>query len=413
MISETVKNFFLQLKDVFLNYNFLSDTLDILVVAIIVYVVIVQMRKTQAIQVVKGIVLVAIMYAVVTILGMNTSTYLFSKLFSDILIIFVILFSAEIRQALELLGKRRFGNRFSFFEQSEESVNVDMINCVCRACGAMGRNKVGSLILIQRDTLLGDYMKQSVPIDAQITFETLCSIFYPKAPLHDGAVILKDGRIVAARCVVPLKNDREIVENVGTRHRAALEASLNSDAIAVVTSEETGTISIAVDGQLIRGFTDSQLREELGKYLLSDSDKKKTPKDLFAKRKKTDTSVGEFSAENKTESAKEEKKPEKKKKEKEKAKKEKKTEKDEKFSSSENSSPVSEPELNKMTEAAAGEEHASSPEQSAAAENTAQTANAKNTAENAANSENSESSEKGKTEETADGEQTKEESGND
>lgn len=289
MISETIKNFFLQLKDVFLNFNFFSDTLDILVVALIVYVVIVQMRKTQAIQVVKGIVLVAVMYAIVSILGMNTSTYLFSKLFSDILIIFVILFSAEIRQALELLGKRRFGSRFSFFEQSEESVNVDMINCICRACGAMSRNKVGSLILIQRDTFLGDYMKQAVPIDAQITFETLCSIFYPKAPLHDGAVILKDGRIVAARCVVPLKNDREIVENVGTRHRAALEASLNSDAIAVVTSEETGTISIAVDGQLIRGFTDSRLREELGKYLLSGGDKKKTPKDLFTKHKKSDS----------------------------------------------------------------------------------------------------------------------------
>ncbi len=287
MISETVKNFFLQLKDVFLNYNFFSDTLDILVVALIVYVVVVQMRKTQAIQVVKGIVLVALMYAVVSILGMSTSTYLFSKLFSDILIIFVILFSAEIRQALELLGKRRFGNRFSLFDQSEESVNVDMINCVCRACGAMGRNKVGSLILIQRNTLLGDYMKQAVPIDAQITFETLCSIFYPKAPLHDGAVILKDGRIVAARCVVPLKNDREITENVGTRHRAALEASLNSDAIAVVTSEETGTISIAVDGQLIRGFTDSRLREELGKYLLNGNDRKKTPKDLFVRRKKS------------------------------------------------------------------------------------------------------------------------------
>lgn len=287
MISETIKNFFLQLKDVFLNYNILSDTLDILVVALIVYVVIVQMRKTQAIQVVKGIVLVGVIYAVVSLLGMNTSTYLFSKLFSDILIIFVILFSAEIRQALELLGKRRFGNRFSFFEQSEESLNVDTINCVCRACGAMSRNKVGSLILIQRNTLLGDYMKQAVPIDAQITFEMLCSIFYPKAPLHDGAVILKDGRIVAARCVVPLKNDREIVENVGTRHRAALEASLNSDAIAVVTSEETGIISIAVDGQLIRGFTDSQLREELGKYLLSGNDKK-TPKTLFAKRKQND-----------------------------------------------------------------------------------------------------------------------------
>ena len=317
MISETIKNFFLQLKDVFLNFNFFSDTLDILVVALIVYVVIVQMRKTQAIQVVKGIVLVAVMYAVVSLLGMNTSTYLFSKLFSDILIIFVILFSAEIRQALELLGKRRFGTRFSLFEQSSESLNVDMINCICRACGAMGRNKVGSLILIQRETMLGDYMKQAVPLDAQITFETLCSIFYPKAPLHDGAIIVKNGRIVAARCVVPLKNDREIVENVGTRHRAALEASLNSDCIAVVTSEETGMISIAVDGQLIRGFTDSQLREELGKYLLRGNDKKKTPIVLFAKHKKND---GEVSSENektvKSESKEEKAKPAKVKKEK-------------------------------------------------------------------------------------------------
>lgn len=317
MISETIKNFFLQLKDVFLNFNFFSDTLDILVVALIVYVVIVQMRKTQAIQVVKGIVLVAVMYAVVSLLGMNTSTYLFSKLFSDILIIFVILFSAEIRQALELLGKRRFGTRFSLFEQSSESLNVDMINCICRACGAMGRNKVGSLILIQRETMLGDYMKQAVPLDAQITFETLCSIFYPKAPLHDGAIIVKNGRIVAARCVVPLKNDREIVENVGTRHRAALEASLNSDCIAVVTSEETGMISIAVDGQLIRGFTDSQLREELGKYLLRGNDKKKTPMVLFAKHKKND---GEVSSETektvKSESKEEKAKPAKAKKEK-------------------------------------------------------------------------------------------------
>ncbi len=286
MVAETIKTFFLQLKDVFVNFNFFSDTLDILVVALIVYAIIVQMRKTQAIQVVKGIVFVAIIYGIVSLLGMSTSTYFFSKLFNDILIIFVILFSGEIRQALELIGKRKIGNKFSFFEQSEESVDVDMINCVCRACGAMGRNKVGSLILIQRETFLGEYMKQAVPIDAQITFETLCSIFYPKAPLHDGAVILKNGRIVAARCVVPLKNDREITENVGTRHRAALEASLNSDCIAVVTSEETGTISIAVDGQLLRGFTDSELREELGKYLLSDNSKKKDKQSEKENKKK-------------------------------------------------------------------------------------------------------------------------------
>lgn len=392
MISETIKNFFLQLKDVFLNYNFFSDTLDILVVALIIYVVIVQMRKTQAIQVVKGIVLVALMYAVVSILGMNTSTYLFSKLFSDILIIFVILFSAEIRQALELLGKRRFGSRFSLFDQSEESVNVDMINCVCRACGAMSRNKVGSLILIQRNTLLGDYMKQAVPIDAQITFETLCSIFYPKAPLHDGAVILKDGRIVAARCVVPLKNDREIVENVGTRHRAALEASLNSDAIAVVTSEETGTISIAVDGQLIRGFTDSQLREELGKYLLGGSDKKKSPKDLFVKHKKADAEdIGAQAEKEEKKSGKEKpvkvKKAKKEKKEKKKA-----------------VEPSADESMSADSEAVTDESTADAAEQPADTVRSIDAAETANGTENAADGENTEA---------ADGESEKEENGND
>ena len=100
------------------------------------------------------------------------------------------------------------------------------------------------------------------------------SIFYPKAPLHDGAVVIKDGRINAARCVVPMKNDRLVTENVGTRHRAAIEVSLNSDAVAVVTSEETGIISLAVEGKLIRGLTDSELREKLGGLLLSDKTSK-------------------------------------------------------------------------------------------------------------------------------------------
>ena len=127
---------------------------------------------------------------------------------------------------------------------------------------------MGSLILFQRQTLLGDLTKQAVMIDSETSYEMICSIFYPKAPLHDGAVIIRNGRIVAARCVVPMKNDRVINENVGTRHRAALEASLNSDCVAVVTSEETGIISIAVDGTLRRGITDSELRELLGQYLL-------------------------------------------------------------------------------------------------------------------------------------------------
>ena len=147
----------------------------------------------------------------------------------------------------------------------------------------MSRSKVGSLIVFQRNSLLGDLTKQAVPIDCETTWEMVCSIFYPKAPLHDGAIVIKDGRIVAARCVVPMKNDREVTENVGTRHRAAIEISLNTDAVAVVTSEETGIISIAVDGKLERGFTDSELREQLGGLLLTaDGDKNKK----HTKRKK-------------------------------------------------------------------------------------------------------------------------------
>ena len=275
MFAEAIQTFFLRLKDVFVNFHFIPDILDILLVTLLVYAVIVQLRKTQSIQVIKGIIFVAIVYGLVSILNMSASTYIFNRLLSDIILIVVILFSGEIRQALEHMGARSFGKSLPFLNRKNEEDELDAINAVCRACGAMSRNKVGSLILFQRQTLLGDLTKQAVMIDSKTTFEMLCSIFYPKAPLHDGAVIIRNGRIVAARCVVPMKNDRVINENVGTRHRAALEASLNSDCVAVVTSEETGIISIAVEGNLRRGITDSELRELLGQYLLPAADEKR------------------------------------------------------------------------------------------------------------------------------------------
>ncbi|MBQ6066938.1 MAG: diadenylate cyclase CdaA [Clostridia bacterium] len=266
---ETVQTFLLKLKDLFMNYNWLTDTLDILLVALIAYGIIIQLRKSQSIQVIKGLALVVVVYLAISFAGMKTSSYIFSKLFNDIIVIFVILFAPEIRQVLETVGKRKIRTRLNFFSSSSDDEEVAAINAICRACGAMSESKVGSLIIFQRNSLLGDLTKHSVPIDAETTFEMICSIFYPKAPLHDGAVIIKNGRIVAARCVVPMKNDREISGHVGTRHRAAIEVSLNSDAVAVVTSEETGIISLAVDGQLRRGLTDSELREQLGILLLN------------------------------------------------------------------------------------------------------------------------------------------------
>ena len=276
---QTVHTFFLKLKDLILSYSLWRDTLDILLVALIAYGIIIQLRKSQSIQVIKGLALVVFVYLVISFAGMKTSTYLFSRLFNDIIVIFVVLFAPEIRQALENVGKRRIKNTFSFFSSTADEQNITAINAVCRACGSMSESKVGSLIVFQRKSLLGDLTKHSVPIDAETTYEMICSIFYPKAPLHDGAVVIKDGRIVAARCVVPMKNDREIHEHVGTRHRAAIEVSMNTDAVAVVTSEETGVISIAVDGRLIRGLTDSELRQQLGILLLdNENDKKRVGK---------------------------------------------------------------------------------------------------------------------------------------
>lgn len=269
--STAIQDIFLRLKDVFLNMNLLPDILDILLVAAMIYVVIVQLRKNQSIQVIKGIILLVIIYGIVSVLHMHASSYILSRLFNDAILIVVILFSGDLRQALEGIGRNRFGKNLPFLNRNSDEDEINAINAVARACGAMSRNKVGSLILFQRSTLLGDFMKQAVMIDSETSYEMLCSIFYPKAPLHDGAVIIKDGRIIAARCVVPMKNDRVIQENVGTRHRAALEASLNSDCVAVVTSEETGIISIAVNGTLTRGITDSELREQLGTYLLPNS----------------------------------------------------------------------------------------------------------------------------------------------
>ncbi len=294
MLIETIKTFFMQVKDVFINIEWFPDLFDILLVAVLIYAIITQLRKSQSIQVIKGIVFIAILYAVVNLVGMKTSSFIFSKLFSDIILIFVVLFATELRHALENVGKKKIGKTAFFFSStSADESQVEAINAVCRACGAMSRGRVGSLIVFQRESLLGDLTKHAVPIDSETTFEMICSIFYPKAPLHDGAIVIKDGRVVAARCVVPMKNDRVVTENVGTRHRAAIEVSLNSDAVVVVTSEETGVISLAVDGKLIRGLTDSELREKLGALLLNtkNSKSKRFSKKNSLSSEKTEESV--------------------------------------------------------------------------------------------------------------------------
>ena len=286
-ISDTFVSTWDKFAGALMSFNSFKDILDILFVAFIIYALIIQMRKTQSIQIMKGVALVAVLYLFVILFEMNASRFIFSNVFSNLLVIVAIVFSGEIRQALERMGQKKnlaFLSLFSSKGNNEET--YDVINNVCRACGEMSEDRVGALIIFQRKSLLGDITRQSVPIDSCVTTEMLLSIFYPKAALHDGAIVIKDGRIVAARCVVPLKNEKEVTEHVGTRHRAAIEVSLRSDAIAVVTSEETGIISVAKDGKLQRGLSDAELREILAELLIgSDDDDAEGGKKKFSLKK--------------------------------------------------------------------------------------------------------------------------------
>lgn len=289
-VSDTLSSTWEMFVGAVKSLNSFKDVLDILMVALVIYAFIIQLRKTQSIQIMKGIGFVAVIYFFVNLFEMNSSKFIFNQVFRDLLVILIIIFSSEIRQTLERMGQKKNFSILSLFSSKKSNEQTyDVINHVCRACASMSESKIGSLIIFQRKSLMGDLTRQSVKIDSCVTTEMLLSVFYPKAALHDGAIVIKDDRIVAARCVVPLKNEKEVNLHVGTRHRAAIEVTMRSDAIAVVTSEETGLISVACAGQLKRGLTDAELRELLIEFLV-DTDDGRSKKFSFIKKQKEDAS---------------------------------------------------------------------------------------------------------------------------
>lgn len=262
-MASTLSDFILKLANSIHSFS-IVDALDIILVAVVVYVIIRQLKSSQSIQIIKGLAVIAVLYLAVKLLGMQASKFLFDKVLGDIIIIFAIIFSPELRRGLEGLGK----NKWKRFLGGSADDDIDgVIACVCEATKLMSAKKIGSLIIFQRSSLLGDLTGKAVHLDSNVNKDILCSIFYPKAPLHDGAVVIENGRIIAARCIIPLQNKLQIGQGLGTRHRAAVEISHYSDAIAVVTSEERGTISIAVNGKLKTDLTTEQLAAELHECL--------------------------------------------------------------------------------------------------------------------------------------------------
>lgn len=248
-----------------------TDFLDICLVAFIIYNAIKLIRETRAFQLVKGLLLLGAGYLIIGMLEMQASSYIFRFVFQNIFIILIILFQQEIRQILERVGKSKFtnislllkGNRVA----QEETVSNAVIE-IAKAVQRMSDSKTGSLIVMEKEMLLGDVIKTGKSIDAFVTHELIGNIFFPNSPLHDGAAVVRNGRLLCAGCVLPLTKSDEVSSDLGTRHRAALGMSEQSDAMVIVTSEETGIISVAFKGELIRGLNEAELREKLLNYLI-------------------------------------------------------------------------------------------------------------------------------------------------
>lgn len=249
------------------------DIIDMVLLAYLVYVLLKLIRETRASQLVKGIFLLVAGYLVCKYLKLKAITYIISKAFDIGLIAMLILFQPELRRALEKVGRTKIGLRFFGLGQSTDELTQKWntaIIAICDSCVELSASCTGALIVVERQVRLGEQIETGTILNALPSKEIFGNIFYPKTPLHDGAVIMRDGIILAAACFLPKpQKDATINKKLGSRHRAAIGMSENSDSIVIVVSEETGQISIAMNGVLTRDYTHEKLRNLLTEEIIT------------------------------------------------------------------------------------------------------------------------------------------------
>ncbi|MBO5264521.1 MAG: diadenylate cyclase CdaA [Ruminococcus sp.] len=243
------------------------DFIDILLLTYIVYLLLKLIRETRAGQLMKGIVLLVIAYVVAKYVELKSITYIIKQALDVGLIALLILFQPELRRALEKVGRTKMGLSILGFGETKSDLETkwnSAIQAICDSCVELSATCTGALIVVERQVRLGEQIETGTILNAKPSKEIFGNIFYPKTPLHDGAVIMRDGIILAAACFLPKPQKEELVnKKLGSRHRAAIGMSENSDAIVIVVSEETGQISIAVDGVLTRDYTHEKLKKFL------------------------------------------------------------------------------------------------------------------------------------------------------
>ena len=260
----------------------ISDIIDILVVSFLIYTVLRLVRSSSAARVAWTVLVLLIATWLTSVFDLYACNWILNKILELGFISLVFIFQPEIRRAMERFGGKFFLNLVD--PASKKSVEESAIEATVSACEIMSKERVGVLLIFERSVSLEEYFKTGTLIDAKVTEQLLRNLFFPKASLHDGAVIVRGGRIAAAGCVMPLSENTHLSSDLGTRHRAGIGTSEVSDAVVVIVSEETGTISVAIGGMLKRHLAPQTLEKLLSNELMTNDDAKRSLLDRLRAR---------------------------------------------------------------------------------------------------------------------------------
>jgi diadenylate cyclase len=243
--------------------DYARTVVDITLVAYLLYKLFSLIRGTRAVPLINGVITLVIAYLAARLLRLYTIQFILENAFIAASVAIPIIFQPELRRALEHLGRGRLLPTNRRTDEFKEEDTTRLVDQVVRATEILGRTKTGALIVIERETGLGEYIDSGIKLDAVVTWELLTNIFVEKTPLHDGAAVIRGNRVAAAACWLPLAEASVLAHELGTRHRAGVGVTEQSDAVTVIVSEETGTISVAVQGRLTRNLDEKTLRDML------------------------------------------------------------------------------------------------------------------------------------------------------
>lgn len=249
-------------------FKLLTLILDLAIVAYILYKFIIYAKKSRMWQLLKGILFILIITAISDALQLKILNFILTAFMPYGVIALIVIFAPELRRMLEQLGTNKLTRYFGIDKDLETKTREDVYKIVIAAT-ELAKTKIGGLIVIERDIKINDIVDSGVKIDSEVSPQLIVNLFTPNTPLHDGAVIVSNNKIAAAACILPLADDKDIAKEIGTRHRAGIGISKESDAIAIIVSEETGKISVAIDGNLIADVKEEALRNILIKHVIN------------------------------------------------------------------------------------------------------------------------------------------------